>query len=323
MGFTNFPNGITSFGAPVFGSGGFPMSATGSHFWVDYANGSDSNDGTEPTKAKKKFSTGYALMTTNKNDVLHVIGGSGAYAETGIVTMDKDYCHVVAHATPSFNGGRARITNTVATATAGEYIISGTGCTFQGIHWQFGDSATATSLVGLALSGNGRNTFINCEFDGPFDAGIGAAAGQRLMTITTSQDNYFFLCSFGQRTVLNTAATGAVVALLGTNNTGHTFEQCKFHSYNSNTAAGFIHVANGAIPASGYIIFRRCTFLNHHTATMADAIRNTTGAAGIIMLDDSKLVGLGTVVWATNLKTNIFATGAASANNGGIAIVVT
>lgn len=310
-------------GVPIFGSGAFPFNSPGKHFWVDYVHGSDSNPGTSYELAKKTISAGYALCTTNRNDVLHVVGGASAYAESAVLTFDKDYTHVVGHVTPGYTGGRVRITNSVTTATAGEFVISGTGCTFVNLHFQWGASATATSLIGIAISGNGRNAFVGCNFEGPIDATIGAAAGQRLMTITSSQDNYFYRCGFGQRSILNTAATGAVVALNGTNVTDNVFEECIFHLYNSNTASCTFHVANGAVPASGSNVCRRCTFFNHTTAAIADQIRNTTNAAGIFLLDDSKLVSLGTAVWATNLKTSIFCTGAASANNGGVAIVVT
>jgi hypothetical protein len=322
MTITRFPNGISSFGVPVFGSGGFPMTSVGSHFWVDSVNGSDSNDGTSPTRAKKKFSVGYALMTTNKHDVLHVIGGATEYAETAVVTMDKDYCHVVAHTTPGYTGGRARLTNTVTTATAGEYVISGTGCTFQGLHIQWGDSATDTSVIGCSITG-GRNTFINCQFEGPFQAAMGAAAAIRMISITSAQDLTFIGCDFGQRTIINTSSTGAIISFDGTNNNMHVFENCIFHSYQSNTGAGFIHLTLGALPTSGSLLFRKCTFINHHAASMADVFRNDTTASGLIVLDDCVLAGLGTLIWATNRKTNIFTTRAASVGSGGYAVVCT
>jgi hypothetical protein len=323
MSLTNFDHGITSFGMPVYGTSGFPFNSPGKHFWVDSVNGNDANNGKTYARAKKSISAGYALMTTNQHDVLHVVGGATAYTNTAVLTFDKDYCHVVAHTAPIYTGGRARITNTVTTATAGEFVISGTGCVFTGLHFQFGGSATATSLVGVALSGNGRNAFVNCAFEGPIDAGIGAAASQRMLTITSSQDNLFFGCSLGQRAILNTAATGAIVSFNGSNNTDNVFENCMFHMYNSNTASAAINFISGAMPASGCTVIRRSTFMNHTAVAIADVIRNTSAAAGMVILDQSTLCGLGTTVWATNLKTNIFTTGAASANNGGIAIVVT
>jgi hypothetical protein len=113
------------------------------------------------------------------------------------------------------------------------------------------------------------------------------------------------------------------VSFNGTNNTGNVFEQCLFSMYNSTTTSAAINFVSGAVPTSGYTLFRRSTFMNHTAVAVADVIRNTSAASGMVLLDDCKVCGLSTTVWATNLKTNIFATGAASANNGGVAIVVT
>jgi len=275
---------LTVAGVPIFGASGFPYNSPGRHFWVDYVHGSDSNPGTSYELAKKTLSAGYALCTANLNDVVHVMGGASAYAESAVLTFDKNYTHVVSHVAPGYTGGRVRITNSVTTATAGEFVISATGSVFCGLHFQWGASATATSLVGVALSGNGRNAFIGCNFEGPIDATIGAAASQRLMTITSSSDNYFYRCGFGQRTILNTSATGAVVSFNGTNNVDNVFEECIFHLYNSNTASAFINFVSGAVPASGSNVARRCTFINHTTANIADAIRNTSAAARTSMI---------------------------------------
>ena len=302
----------------VIGGSMFPFDSPGSHFYVDPVYGSDDNSGESFLSPFKTIKKAYDQCTTLKNDVVHLMGSATAYAQAAVLTFDKDYTHIVAHTAPIRNGGRARITNTVATATAGEFVISGTGCVFVNLHFQFGASATATSLVGLALSGNGRNAFINCEFEGPLDAGIGAAASQRMLTITSSQDNYFLNCSFGQRTIINTSATGAIVSFNGSNNDGNVFERCNFHLYNSNTASAIINYVDGAMAASGYTQFIESAFMNHHTAAIADIIRNTTNAAGMVLLQNCPLSALtATPVWATNLKTNIFISNAAGAATGG------
>jgi hypothetical protein len=320
---TNFDYGISSFGVPVFGGAGFPSNAPGKHFWVDSVNGDDSNNGKTYKRAKKSISAGYALMTTNHHDVLHVVGGATAYTNTAVLTFDKDYCHVIAHTSPIFTGGRARITNTVTSATAGEFVISGTGCTFAGLHFQWGDSATATSVVGVALSGNGGNAFLNCSFDGPVNATVAGGTAIRNLTITSSQDNYFGNCSFGGRTILSNSAAGALVSFNGTNNSNNVFENCIFNMYNSTTTSAAVSWVDGAVPTSGWTLFRKCTFMNHTAVAVADVIRNTTTAAGMILLDYCAVCGLGTTVWATNLLTNIFTIGPAGNEAGGIAIVQT
>ena len=324
--YTNFPNGLTSNGVPILGSGDFPNDSPGSHFYVDSANGSDSNDGTSWLTAKQTIwgtTGGYSLLTANKNDVLHLLGSATAYSSAAVGTWAKDYTHMVGHTAPILTGGRVRLTNTVATATAGEWTISGTGCVFKNIHWQWGDSATATSVVGVAISGNGRNSFINCQFEGPIDATVAGGTAIRVVTITSSQDNWFFNCEFGARTILSNSAAGALVSFNGSNNTGNGFVGCLFSMYNSTTTSAAINFISGAVPTSGFTLFRGCTFMNHTAVAVADVIRNTSVANGMVLLDQSSLCGLGTTVWATNLLTNIFTIGPAGNKAGGIAVVQT
>lgn len=324
MPLTHFPHGVSSFGIPIYGQSPFPYNSGGNHYWVDSVNGSDGEDGKTWATAKASiFGTygGYSLLTENQNDVLHVIGGASAYAESTICTWSKNYTHMVAETAPIMSGGRARLTNSVTTATAGEFVISSTGCVFSGIHWQFGASATATSLVGVALSGNGRNAFINCNFEGPIDAGIGAAVGQRMLTITSSQDNWFYGCKFGQRTILNTSATGAIVSFNGTNNTDNGFVDCIFTMYNSNTASAAVNFVQNAMPDSGATYFKNCAFHNCVTANIADVIRHTTAEHGLVHLDYCTLAGKGTLLWATNLKSLIFTTGPAGNAAGGVGVI--
>jgi hypothetical protein len=303
--------------------GASPYDFPGTHFFVDGENGSDDNPGTSWALAKKTiFGTygGYSLLTTLKNDVLHVVGQATAYSNTAIGAWDKDYCHLIGHTAPLYTGSRVRLTNTVATATAGEFTITGTGCVFRNIQYQFGDSETAGSLVGVALSGNGRNAFINCGFYGPFAAATATTASTRMLTITSSQDNAFYGCSFGQRTISYNSATGALVSFEGTNNTNNVFEECIFNNYNVNTASGTINYVNNAMPDSGWTLFKNCAFINHANASIADPIRFTTGAHGSVILQGSTLSGLGTLLWATNRKTTIFTFGAAPAATGGVGV---
>ena len=68
---TNFPNGITSFGIPVFGGSIPPF--TGQYLFVDYVNGSDGNDGS-PGTPMKTLAAAYAKTTSGKNDVIFLVG---------------------------------------------------------------------------------------------------------------------------------------------------------------------------------------------------------------------------------------------------------
>jgi hypothetical protein len=322
MGLTNFPNGITSMGVPVSG-GGFPYTSGGKHFFTDSVNGSDSNTGTSWAKAKASIwgtAGGYQLLTENKHEVLHVIGGASSYAETSVGTWAKDYTHMVAETNPIMSGGRARLSNSVTTATTGEWVISATGCYFGGLHFQWGGSATNTSLVGVGITGD-RNAFVGCNFEGPIEATMGAAAGQRMLTLSAVQDNWFYNCKFGQRTILSTSATGAIVEFISANNTDNGFVDCVFTSYNSNTASAAVGWVDDAMPDSGITYFKGCAFHNHHASNTADTLRFTTAEHGLVHLDYCTLATLGTPLWATNLKSTIYTTGPAGNAAGGVGVI--
>jgi hypothetical protein len=87
MSLTNFPNGITSFGVPVIGSGQIPVT-TGFYFFVSSGVGSNDNNGGRSTP----FATiDYAIgkCTANKGDVIVVMPGhTETIAAAGGITAD-------------------------------------------------------------------------------------------------------------------------------------------------------------------------------------------------------------------------------------------
>lgn len=72
MSLTNFPNGITSFGIPVVGSG---ILTSGSVYWVSSTTGSNGNSGTEPSRPFATIDYAIGRCTANKGDVILVMPG--------------------------------------------------------------------------------------------------------------------------------------------------------------------------------------------------------------------------------------------------------
>jgi len=322
MGYTNFPNGLTSMGAPVSG-GGFPYNSGGKHYFTDSVNGSDSNTGKSWDKAKSSIfgtSGGYQLLRENKHDVLHVIGGATAYASTAVGAFDKDYAHVVCETAPTLTGGRARLTNTVTTATTGEFTFTGVGSVYDGLHIQHGDSATAASVIGTHLSGDGRNAFLNCHFEGPTNATVADGTALKTFKLTSTQDNLFYNCAFGARTILSSSAAGAIVEFAGTNNNANTFKKCLFLAYNSTTTSASISFVNNAMPDSGFTMFDECIFQGCANVAVADVIIFATGGHGTCILNKCALTGAGYTKWATGTwKANIDVVNTVGAATGGLA----
>lgn len=326
MPLTNFPHGITTGGVPVYGSaGGFPHTSGGAHFFVDSVNGSDSADGRSWEKAKASiFGTngGYSLLTSDRNEVLHVIGGATAYAETAVGTWAHDYTHMVGETAGIMTGGRVRLTNTVQTATVGEFVISGTGCVFSGIHWQHGGSAIADSVVGVSITGgNGRNQFINCHFEGPVNATLAAGTAIHPLRITASEDNCFLGCAFGANTILSSSAAGSVVHFAGENSNRNVFKDCIFFAYNSETTSATISYADNAMSDAGWTLFDNCVFQECAGTNSADVIRYTTDGHGSTILKDCTLTGTGAATWCTSAwKTHVEVCAAVCFATGGLGI---
>lgn len=154
MGLTNYPNGITSFGVPVIGSGNIPTT-TGTYYFVDSATGAAGNDGKSPTTAFATVDQGISACTANKSDVVIVMPGHAETVTATSIALDVAGVQVVGLGTglkrPTFTYGAAAATITVTGANC-----SWTNCHFIG---NFLDVAAAFT-IGAAKDFNlNTNTF--------------------------------------------------------------------------------------------------------------------------------------------------------------------
>jgi hypothetical protein len=299
--------------------GGLGIISPGIKVYLDPVNGSDANDGFSEKKPVKTLAVAYAMLTTNKNDVLYIIGGASALALSSTFTWDKSYTHMIGITAETLSGGRVRITQSDVTSTVGEFIISGVGCRFVNIHWQCGTADTNTSLIGVSITGE-RNLFENCYFEGFLGATVGAAANCKLVNIDAAvQDLSFIHCLFGNHTIMQTSSTASVIYFKGPNNSNIVFENCVFQNYMSNTGACTLRYAASAMPTSGWTLLKRCSFMNLVSVNYTDMILMTSAASGIVTLEMPSFSGYGTKVYCTSAhKTNIFVCNAAGAATGGV-----
>src|SRR6266404_6864472 len=99
MGYTNFPNGITSFGIPIFGNNGGISIPTGNNgtgtqgqvWFVDAVNGSDGQTGTSPSSAFASIEQALDVAGDGTGDTIYVAPGS--YTENLVV--DKDFISII------------------------------------------------------------------------------------------------------------------------------------------------------------------------------------------------------------------------------------
>jgi hypothetical protein len=175
MGTTNFPNGITSYGAPVVGGGQFTF---GTYYFVNSDTGSDNNKGTSADKPLASISAAYSKVTTNKHDVI-VLSGNSAHAQTSMLTFTKNRFHIVSasHRGGSFGmGARSRITMGVTTAATDIAVMqnTGVGCTFTGL--KFDSSNTKAESLYSVAEGGEYSIYRGCEFYKSTDLDETAAA---------------------------------------------------------------------------------------------------------------------------------------------------
>jgi hypothetical protein len=94
MGLTAFPNGVSSFGVPVVGSGPSIPASTGTYFFVDSSTGSNSNSGRDKDHPVATITYALTLCTASKGDVIVVMPG---YTETvtAAITLSKAGVYVI------------------------------------------------------------------------------------------------------------------------------------------------------------------------------------------------------------------------------------
>lgn len=118
MGLTNFPNGITSFGVPVFGAGAAVPSTTGSYFFVDSVSGGAGNGGLSPSDAVSTVDIAIGKCAADKGDVIVVMPGHAETVTATSVALDVAGVSVVGLGRgllrPTFTYGAAAATITVS-----------------------------------------------------------------------------------------------------------------------------------------------------------------------------------------------------------------
>ena len=261
MGYTNFPNGLTSFGIPL--PGAMPA-ISGKWFFVNGASGSDSNKGTSIGKPLKTLSKAYALCTTAAGDGICILSpDTGTSASTSVyesAAIDWTKCGITVFGVcaPTHFGMRARIANAAA-ATGLAYIVDVQGHNNRFYNVQFANWGTGdTALSAVKVSGQ-RNYFHNCYF-----VNAGYVAGVHLRDLwLTGSDNHFEDCSFGVRTTKTTGATRCNIMLNGDGSTTCAetlFRNCRTYIYSEDNTQGAVR-SYDANSCAGIIVFENCTFM--------------------------------------------------------------
>lgn len=324
---TNFPNGISSFGVPVFG-GVAGVAMTGNYWFVNPATGADGNSGASPASPLATLYQAHNKAVSGNNDVIVLIGNglstgtarlSTALAQTinpaataGTLNWTKNATHLIGIAAPTSVGQRARIapptgTYTQATFGSGNFInVTGAGCVFQNIDVFNGFSTGGTNQIAWIENG-GRNCYMNMNIQGIADAASAADAGSRSLKVTGTGENTFIGCTIGEDTTARSVANASLEFAGGTPR--NTFMDCTFPFFTSN--AGVLGIlGTGAACMDRWQQFKRCQFINSikSTSTQMTALLSLTSASPGGLIDfDAGCAIIGITKWGdTNGLANSY-----------------
>lgn len=235
MGYSDFPNGATSFGLPLIGSGQIPVT-TGTYFFVDSGHGNAADAANHGKTSNRPFATiDYAIgkCTAGAGDVIIVAPGhTESIAAAGGITADVSGVSII-----GLGSGFNRPTITLGTATTATFAVSGLSTRISNFIFASGidELATVFSITGVGV------TIENCllyETSTDYSVASFITASSAADFLTVRNCEVF--------TVTAPTANGAYITLAGGDN--NVIENCKGVWTGSN------HATSGAIYTSAAVL---------------------------------------------------------------------
>lgn len=154
MALTNFPNGLSSFGVPLIGSGSIPIATR--NFFVNSVTGSNGYDGLSPETPFATLAYAITQCTTAKGDNIILLPGHiETVSAAGTVTFaSKAGINVI-----GVGNGSLRPTVNF-TATASTFLVNAANLYFENILFTGGIDAVVSAIVVSAADA----WFNNCEY---------------------------------------------------------------------------------------------------------------------------------------------------------------
>lgn len=280
-------------GVPVMA--GIPFGKNANYYFVDPANGSNSNDGLSLDKAVADITTAYGLCTTNQHDTVFYIAGSSSNTLSAALTWSKSYTHLIGICAPTQIAQRARIFQLSTLTGASPLLnITGSGCIFKNFYI-FQGVDDATSLINVQVTGQ-RNYFENVHF---------AGGGHNTMAIDNcaslfvngGDENTFVNCVLGIDTI--DLGNGGNVLRFDGEARRNIFRNCYLNVRIDHAGARLVEMVDGTATEM-MTIFDNCIFHANSTnkaTTMASAFEIPSGSsitASVILKD---CTGIGFTDW--------------------------
>lgn len=295
---TNFPNGLSSFGIPLIGSG--PFMTTGRAWFVNSVTGLDSyGRGQSPDAPAATLAWAMAnLVRSGKGDIVFIASGhtEAISAAAGIACSKADVTIVglgIGSNRPTFTWGTATTATITITAVGVKFI----NCVFQGT----GFAAVATMFAITAAYAQ----FYDCRFL------VGDATNQAVLGVTLGAGAdfaHFERCRFISLTAGGTAAIQGVVAV-----DSLTVKDCYFNG--SWTAC----IRNTTVAWTNAVIDRN-NFVNLASSKSLIVDSATTGVVrDCVSYVAANIAAGGSMTAAGMLKSNNFAQEAAGIASSAVA----
>lgn len=233
----------------------------GDIYYVDYRNGSDTNDGETWGTAFRTYSRAIAAVTSNNNDVI-LIDGDSEVVETAMVNITKNRVHTIGmNGALGHYGQGSKISCTLDAGATNIATIQNTGIrnTFTGIK-VINANTVAEGLYAFAEGGE-FTRFLNCEFYKSTDLDDAGASE----FLHNGDSAMFYDCTFGSSAneTGNIRANVLVTATLSGKKCRDTyFENCIFLSKADDTDKVMVYGAN-ATDVERMFLMKGCTFFNN------------------------------------------------------------
>lgn len=277
------------------------LAPVGDVYYLDPANGVDTNSGTAPASAFKTMEAAYDALTANQNDVLVYIAGATSLNLEEALVWSKSYTHLVGMCAPTRTAQRARIfQKSTLTGASPLVTVSGSGCLFKDLYI-FQGVNDATSLINVSVTG-GRNSFERVHFAGGGHATMAIDGGASLK-LDAAEENIFEDCTIGVDTV--SAGTGLVGLLFDSEAHRNEFYNCKFRLYAGNAGAAWVEVSDSTgIDRDNEFV--NCRFYNTSATSLTSGFVIPAGMGAPRRLYLKDCVSHGAAKWDANDRGVLF-----------------
>ena len=274
MPMSHFPNGISNYGIPLYGSYIPPIIGTYYHVCPGSSNivngqgqqivGSDGNNGLTPQTPLASLQQAYNMCVDGAGDgiIMWNYGGGGTLLYlTQTLNWTKNNITVVGVSAPvdEFPGVVVLVPPSVNNVL---YAINFTGSNNSFINFRVLNSGTGA--YGAATFNGTRNYFYNIHFDQLYDTISLTSSNACSMFFTASGMNIFEKCTIGG-SLYNWVGTQVTAPIKFSNNSAYnTFYNCKILTWYSasNATSGAIHLLS-ANAIDKVQEFKDCSFINH------------------------------------------------------------